>query len=232
MLDALPRAELDALTAHLRPVSIPPKKLVIELGEPVQILYFPVSGMVSHVSSMEDGSSVETATFGNEGVVGLPEGLNPNARPSARSIGQVHAESLALDADIFRKLMVQSDTLPSLVYGYLSLLFNLVGQHASCNRLHSATQRLARWLLMTGDQVGRDQFDLTHEFMGQMLGARRATVTESAQELQALGLIGYSRGRISILDRPRLTEAACECYGLVRECFEDLYTTYRQASRL
>lgn len=230
LLDALPSREREALLPHLRPFAIPPRKMVIELGVPVHTLYFPRSGMVSHVSSMEDGSTVETATFGREGVVGLPEGLNPKMTPSATSIGQVPAETLALDAGIFRKLMADSGTLQSLVYGYLSWLFNMVGQHASCNRLHPATQRLARWLLMTGDQVGEDQFDLTHEFMGQMLGARRATVTESAQELQSDGFINYSRGHITILDRPGLTGAACECYGLVRQRFDELYSTYRQAA--
>jgi len=228
MLDALPDEEREALLARMTRVDIPPKKLVMEIGEPVPTVYFPVNGMVSLVSRMEDGSSVETATYGREGIVGLPEALHPHATPSSQAIGQVDAESLALDAEAFREFLVKEGRLSSLVNAYLPALFNLIGQNASCNRLHQSTQRLARWLLLTSDRCGSDQFDLTHEFMGQMLGARRSTVSEGAEELQRAGLIRYVRGRITIVDRPRLVEAACECYALINDRFTELNENYQQ----
>lgn len=145
-----------------------------------------------------------------------------------QAVGQVNADSLAMDAGFFRERLSGDGKLASLVHAYLPALFNLLGQNASCNRLHQSTERLARWLLLTSDRCGSDQFDLTHEFMGQMLGARRSTVSESAQQLQDAGLIRYVRGAITILDRPCLLETACECYTLINDRFKELNETYRQ----
>lgn len=225
LLDALPPGERRALLRHSRPVAIPPKQVLAEAGQRVDRVYFPVSGMVSLISLMEDGSSVEVATYGREGVVGLPEALDPRATPSSRAVGQVSGEALELDAEILRRHLVRGGRLPSLVFSYVAALFNLAAQNASCNRLHQSNQRLARWLLLTCDRTGSEQFDLTHDFMSQMLGARRATVSQGAEELQKAGLIHYARGRISVLDRQGLAKASCECYGLIAARFERLYRT-------
>lgn len=223
LLDALPPDELRALLADADPVPIAPRQVVAEIGEPVERVYFPTSGMVSLVSHMEDGSSVEVATYGREGIVGLPEALDPLATPSARAVGQIAAESLMMEAEAFRRHLGRGARLPQLVSSYVAALFNLVAQNASCNRLHLSTQRLARWLLLTSDRTGADRFHLTHEFMAQMLGSRRATVSQGAEELQRAGLINYARGRITIVDRQGLLKASCECYSLISERFARLY---------
>lgn len=230
LLDALPKDERAAITDRTRRIDVPAKKPLIDIGTRVDKVYFPISGMICLVSSMQDGSTVETASYGSEAIVGLPEALNAHARPSALTIGQVPAEALELDAEEFRQQMKQGGILVSAVNAYLAALFNLTAQNASCNRLHRSTERLARWLLITSDRVGSDQFDLTHEFMGQMLGARRATVSESAEELQQAGFIQYVRGKITILDRERLVDFACECYGAIEDRFKELRETYEGLS--
>jgi CRP-like cAMP-binding protein len=128
-----------------------------------------------------------------------------------------------MDVESFRRHIASNNGLAALVHAYLPALFSLVSQNVSCNRLHQSVPRLAKWLLLTQDRVGAERFDLTHEFLAQMLGARRSTVSEAAQELQEAVLIRYVRGQITILDRPGLREAACECYDVISGRFGHLY---------
>jgi CRP-like cAMP-binding protein len=223
LLDALPEPERTRLIAETTEVPISVRRTLIKADSPVHQVFFPLSGMISLVALMQDGGSVEVATVGNEGVAGVPEALDPDARTTAEATGQVPGKALALDVETFRRHMSSNGGLARLVHAYLPALFALVAQNSSCNRLHHSVPRLARWLLITRDRVGSEKFELTHEFMAQMLGARRSTVSEAAQELQESGLISYVRGQITILDPERLRAEACECYELISARFAHLY---------
>jgi CRP-like cAMP-binding protein len=155
-------------------------------------------------------------------MVGLPLFLRAATIPFTAFV-QISGEALRLEAAAFDRLLsaVNSD-FSQLLYHYTQALFNQLGQHVVCNRLHPIAQRCARWLLMTHDRMARDDFLLTHEFLAQMLGVRRARVTEVAGRLQQAGLIRYYRGRIHVLDRTGLEAASCECYGVIRQEYDRL----------
>jgi CRP-like cAMP-binding protein len=175
---------------------------------------FPISGVISLVTPLLDGSIVEVATIGNEGVVGVPHVMGESV--TVRAISQVVGESLRMPAGAFIAEWERPGALRDLVQDYISALFAQISQAAGCNRLHTNEERLSRWLLMSHDRVGVDEFDITHEFLGEMLGSRRATVTLSAGVLQAAGFIRYHRGRVTIVDREGLEGVACECYRVIK----------------
>jgi CRP-like cAMP-binding protein len=214
LLDALPTAVQESLVSNLTPVSLGMKTVLFEPGEPIGAVHFPLNGVISLVTALEDGGIVEVATIGNEGVVGVP--LVPGGSLAVRAICQVPGQALTMDAAAFASLLTRHEALNQLMQNYLQALFGQVAQAAACNRLHSNEERLSRWLLMSHDRVGSDSFPITHEFLGQMLGSRRATVTLSAGLLQAAGLIRYHRGHVTILDRPGLEGVSCECYGVIK----------------
>jgi CRP-like cAMP-binding protein len=178
-------------------------------------VYFPLNGVISLVTPLEDGAIVEVATVGNEGVVGVPLVLGGSL--TVRAISQVAGWVLRMDAASFLQEMARPGPMRELTDDYLQALFGQISQAAACNRLHTNEERLSRWLLMSHDRVGVDEFAITHEFLGQMLGSRRATVTLSAGILQAAGLIKYHRGLVNIVDRHGLEQVACECYGVIRD---------------
>jgi CRP-like cAMP-binding protein len=163
------------------------------------------------------------ATIGREGIVGVPMLLDGQVMPNARAVSQVKGAAIAAPTEPFLELVTEGGRFAMLVNKYANALFTVVGQNAACNRLHSVTERCARWLLMTRDRVGADTFVLTHEFLSQMLGARRASVTGAAQALQAIEAIRYHRGVVEILDGAALEGRACECYSAVQRAFERLY---------
>ena len=214
ILRALPTEERDRLAALVQPVSLPARTVLFEPGEIIRWVHFPLDGVVSLVTPLADGGIVEVATIGNEGIVGVP--LTAGGSLIVRAISQVGGHALRLDADAF---IGELDRLPGfrrLVRRYTQGLFGQISQAAACNRLHSNEERLSRWLLMSHDRVGADTFAITHEFLGQMLGSRRATVTLSAGLLQSAGLIHYQRGRVTIVDRKGLEAVSCDCYGIIR----------------
>jgi CRP-like cAMP-binding protein len=170
---------------------------------------------------MEDGRIAEVGTIGNEGMAGLPVFLGAETTPTL-AFQQVPGEALRMRVDAFREEVRNDGALTRVLHRYTQALLTQVAQAAACNRLHSIGQRCACWLLMTQDRVGTDEFELTHEFLGQMLGVRRATVTEVAGTLQEAGLITYSRGKITVLDCQGLEAASCECYQVIREEFNRL----------
>lgn len=217
-LDALPLDVRARFMEHLAPVTLPIKTVLFEPGEVIRHVHFPIGGVISLVTPLEDGNIVEVATVGNEGIVGVP--LRDGGSLAVRAISQVAGNGLRMDAAVFLAELGRVDLFRQLVQNYIQALFGQIAQAAACNRLHSNEERLSRWLLMSHDRVGRDEFDITHEFLGQMLGSRRATVTLSAGVLQAAGLIRYHRGRVIIVDRAGLEEVACECYGVIREVFD------------
>jgi CRP-like cAMP-binding protein len=213
ILAALPTADRLGLFEVVRNVNLPVKTVLFEPGEPMDAVYFPTGGVISLVTPLHDGNIVEVATIGNEGIVGVP--LIPRSGLAVRAISMVAGRSLRLDATAFLEWSNRSHAFGALVDRYTQALFGQIAQAAACNRLHSSEERLARWLLMRGDRVGSDQFMITQEFLAQMLGARRSTVSVSAGILQRAGFVRYTRGRVTIVDREKLEAVSCECYGVI-----------------
>jgi CRP-like cAMP-binding protein len=227
LLAALPRTSLDRIIPDLdlRPLKL--RQVVQPRGEPLQEVVFPVLGVASMVSMGNSGDSVEVATVGCEGMVGLPLFLGGKAAVVEVFV-QVPGEGLHLAAGAFRAHLEREPGLSRVLLLYTQALMTQVAQCSACNCHHTAEQRCARWLLQTHDRVTGDEFPLTHEFLGLMLGVRRATVTETAQALQERELIHYERGVISVLDRKGLEAASCECYRLISREFDRLLDSARR----
>jgi CRP-like cAMP-binding protein len=222
LLDALPGADRDALASGARRLRLEQRQVLWEPDQSVRAVHFPVSGVISLLTVTGDGSSVELATVGNEGMVGVAVFLGSRTGPIGRAVSQLPGESLVIDADRFESQVVGSSKLRELMLSYTHVLLLHVAQGVACNRLHPVEQRCARWLLTTHDRVGTDEIRLTQEFLAQMLGVRRATVTETARILQRAGLISSRRGALRIEDRQGLEAASCECYRVVREEYDRL----------
>ena len=206
---------------YMERVTLKTRDLVFDINEPIRYVYFVNHGVVSVVSVMSDGNAVETATIGFEGMVGMPV-FHRTDRTVAQAFCQVPGDALRMSADAFRAAVEDAPALTTILHRYAQALFTQVAQSSACNRLHTARQRCARWLLQTHDRAGSDEFALTQDFLAQMLGVRRATVSEVAARLQDVGLIRYVYGRIAIVDRPALEEAACECYSIIRREYDRL----------
>jgi CRP-like cAMP-binding protein len=218
ILTALPSSEREELFGLVRNITLPVKTVLSEPGAAIDALYFPLNGVISLVTPLHDGAIVEVATIGNEGIVGVP--VVPLSGLAVRAISQVAGHSLRIEATEFLSLFNRSSAFQSLVDRYTQALFGQISQAAACNRLHSSEERLSRWLLMSHDRVGADEFMITQEFLGQMLGARRSTVSVSAGILQRAGLIRYVRGHVTIVDRAGLEAVSCECYSVIRHELE------------
>lgn len=214
LLAAVPAADRRRMQERMEPVKFDLRQPVYEPGKPIEYVYFPLTAVISMLAVMDDGQAVEVATMGNEGMAGLPVFLGATTSPDL-AFAQIPGRALRMPAGEFRELANGAGVVQALLQRYTQAFFVQLAQGAACNRLHSLDQRLARWLLMTHDRVGQDQFPLTQEFMAQMLGVRRATVTEAAGRLQQADLITYRRGIITILDRPGLEAASCECYRII-----------------
>jgi CRP-like cAMP-binding protein len=223
LLDALSPTSRDAILADAVLEHHQIRQVLIEEQRPVPFVFFVTSGMISLVTSMSDGASVEMGTVGREGVVGLPTAMDEGAISGSLAICQAEAGALKMTASAFRSKVERNGELADRVAEYTNALFLLVGRNAGCNRLHAVEQRMSRWLLMTHDRVGVDRFPLTQEFLSQMIGARRPWVTDIAKRLRSTGSIDYRRGWVSILDRAALESASCECYEVVAAAFADLY---------
>jgi CRP-like cAMP-binding protein len=228
LLGAMPRADRDRVGAIARHVDMEVKTVLFEPGEAVESVYFPLTGVISLVTPLQDGSIVEVATVGNEGIVGVP--LIADGTLAVRAICQVRGAGLMIAAAAFLAELATNPSLRDVYDRYVPALFGQIAQAAACNRLHTNEERLSRWLLMSHDRVGLDEFSITHEFLGQMLGSRRATVTLSAGILQAAGLIRYHRGRLTIVDREGLEEVSCECYGAIKTELDGALSTHPSAN--
>ena len=189
--------------------------VVQEFGEPIKHIYFPRDGMISLVVITEAGAGIEAATIGYEGAVGSFAGLGQR-RSHTRAVVQVAGAATRIAAPHFRKAVQDSDAVCKIVVRYGEMLLIQVQQTAACNALHAVEARLSRWLLQARDRLDSNTIKLTHEFLSQMLGVRRTTVTVVATVLQQAGLIRYHRGQIEIVDRPGLEARACECYEAIR----------------
>ena len=185
-------------------------------------IYFPLTAVTSVLSEMDDGTTVEVATIGREGMVGLSVFLGDETT-FLRTIAQIPGTALSMGREDFLGIIEdRKNGLYSILLRYTQALFSQLAQQSACNRSHDMQERCARWILMTQDRVGHDEFPLTQEFLAYMLGARRASVTIAAGILASAGLIHYTRGKIRVLDRDRLEEASCECYGIIQREYERL----------
>jgi len=221
LLASLPAAELARLEPHLEPVTLPVSRVLYDPDAPIPDVLFPDDLIVSQVSIFADGSGVETATIGCEGMAGMAVFHGADRVPEQAFV-QVSGDGHRLPADVLREALPECPTLVSRLHRFALGCFTLASQSSGCNRKHSVDQRCARWLLLVHDRIGRDRFHLTQLFLSQMLGVRRATVTGAAGALQDAGAIRYTRGRITVVDRARLEQASCECYAVIRRTFDYL----------
>jgi CRP-like cAMP-binding protein len=199
----------------LRTIPLERGAMLHDVGEEIEHVYFPHSGMISMVAVMQSGATVETATIGRAGVIGASAGLGARST-IARAIVQLAGTAAWISASQFHTAAAQSQALRDLIVRYNDVLLAQVQQSVACNALHSLEARLCRWLLQTHDCVDGNVIPLTQEFLGQMLGVRRTTVTIAARLLQSARLIRYRRGLIHIVDRAALEDIACECYAVVK----------------
>lgn len=215
LLAALPAAEYKRLLPLLTPVSMSLGETLYDMGERIEYVYFLDAAVVSLVTHLKDGDSVEVGMIGGEGMVGLPVALGDDVAQN-HAVVQIADGAMRMEAAALAKQMKRGGRLQELLLRYSLTLLRQVSQTAACNRNHSLGERLARWLLTCHDRVDGDELRLTQEFIAQMLGSRRSRVSEAATVLQGEGLIRYSRGHITILDRAGLEDYACECYGVVK----------------
>jgi CRP-like cAMP-binding protein len=216
LLASLPRVDFDRLLPHLSTVSLQQGSVLIEAADEVDQIYFPHHGMLSLLAVLRDGKAIETATVGREGVVGAMAGLGLY-KSLVRVVVQMPTASSRIAATHFRTIASSSDPVRNLAIRYNEVLLSQARVTAACNALHSIEARFCRWLLQCADRAGSDIIPLTQEFLAEMLGVRRTSVTEVASKVQSVGAISYSRGVIKILDRVALTRMACECYDTLVE---------------
>jgi CRP-like cAMP-binding protein len=200
--------------SHGHPIILP--------DEPIPFVYFPLNSLLSLVTVMEDGSTVEAGAVGREGMAGLPILLDAGTTPM-RTLAQIPGQAVRVKAEIIKQAFDKGGALRHILYRYIHTTIVLGSQTSACNRLHHLEPRLCRWLLMSSDGVGSEELSLTHDFLATMLGVRRAGVSEAASKLQGKGWIRYQRGRIQIVDRRSLETAACECYGVVKAEYHRLF---------
>lgn len=221
LLKALDRVTRDALAPDLKLVELSIKDSVYKAGKPIRNVYFPLSGVISLLASAETGPPIEVATIGNEGMAGLPLFLGTDRSPGS-CFCQVPGSAVKMSAAAFLAAIKQNGAFTQILHRYTQALMVQISQSTACNRAHSTRERCARWLLLTHDRVGKDDFLLTQEFLGEMLGVRRASVGTIAASLQRSRLIRYSRGRITILDRRGLESVSCVCYSIVKKEYDRL----------
>lgn len=223
LLAALPAAYRSSLLARLKPVVLPIRTVLYEPDETPKYAHFITSGIASIVSAMSNGASAEVGVFGSEGLVESLHLLG-NAKIPTRCFIQMDATALRMPFKDLQKEFLETPEFRHAVLQCVQSQSAIQGQLAACNRLHEAEERLSRWMLMVRDRVESENYFLTQEFLANMLGARRTTVTAAAGALQRKGIIKYSRGRIRIIDAPALEKAACECYCTVRNLYFDFYS--------
>jgi CRP-like cAMP-binding protein len=219
MLAQLPDAEYETLAKFLVPVELPLEMRLSEPNEPIEYIYFLNSGLISTDALTEKGESVEVGVIGREGFAGLPA-LFDQPQMSHSVLMQGIGEGLRIRSSILRDQFVKGGMLQRLVHAFAYLQLVQVSQSVLCNRMHEVDARLARWLLTSADRMESESLNLTQEFLAQMLGVQRSTVTVAAGNLQRAGMIGYSRGKIHIVDRVNLARTACECYRIVSSSYQ------------
>jgi CRP-like cAMP-binding protein len=219
LLDLLPGDELRSLLASSRVVSLPHGQVVYRRNGPIPHVLFPTTGVFGVVVLMKGGEQVEGATVGREGMVGLPAFLGLDFHPLSVAV-QVPGEAVRVSAAALLKVAGLGGALDRLLRRYTLFRLRCANQTGACNALHAVEERTARWLLMAHDRVGRDEFTITHEFLAELLGVRRQTVSVIAGALQRAGFIIYRRGVLRVLDREGLEDASCECYEVLKRLYD------------
>jgi CRP-like cAMP-binding protein len=222
LLASLSEEELAKLGPYLERLQVKPHEVLVEPNETISHVYFPLTCMISLVTILDDGVTIESATIGNEGMAGLSvfHGLDVSA---ARAVVQMEGDTLRMRTPSLRENLPDVPGLGLALGRYADALISMLAQSGACNGLHSVEQRFARWLLTIQDRVERDDFTITQDFLAQMLGSHRPTVTLAAGALQRSGFITYRHGRVRILDRPSLEQVACECYQIIRDLYSRTY---------
>jgi len=218
ILASIPGGDCQRLSRQLEPVSLRFGQVLYEPGRAIRYVYFPVNCLVSLLTSVDRQRTLEVGMVGNEGMAGMPFILGVGIS-GVRALVQGAGQALRMASTPFRAEFERTAALQQALYRYAYALMAQISQTAACNRFHDAGERLARWLLMTRDRVGADDFALTQAFLAHMLGLRRVGVTEAASELKRRNLIAYTRGQLSILDVPGLKRASCSCYPAVNAVF-------------
>jgi len=216
----LPLKESEMLFPKLEFVRLTTHHVLHEPGDTLKSAYFCNSGLVSILSVFPDGKSVEVGLVGKEGFIGIPLVAGFRTTPTQATV-QIEGSAFRVDGDTLMPMLRECPKLERRLQQFSQVLGMQVTQIAACNRLHEVTERLARWLLMSADRTGSDSVPLTQELMAQMLGTRRSSVTVSAGMLHKAGLIAHARGEVQIVNRPKLEEAACECYGIMQRQVEE-----------
>lgn len=222
LLACLPRADYQRIRPKLRTVRTAAKQVFQRVNEPIREVFFPNGGVASITAVMSNGATVEIATVGDEGMVGVHAMFGPAALGGETMMQVPDTDAESMTAEDFRQELAHGGPFRDCIQRYSEALMLLMMQSTACMALHPVQERFCRWLLMTHDRVHREDFHLSHEFLAMMLGSTRPTVTIVAGALQKRGLIKYTHGRISILDRAGLEAASCECYGTVRAHFDRL----------
>lgn len=223
LLRALPAAERERLYPHLQLVTMPLGSVVYEPGAKLRHIYFPTDCIISLLYVLKDGASAEIAVVGRDGVVGVSLFMGGETTPS-RAVVQSAGHAYRLSGARLKQEFNRHGELLHLLLRYTQSLITQMAQTAVCNRHHALDQQLCRWLLLSLDRLDSNQLKMTQELIANMLGVRREGVTESAGRLQKLGVIRYARGRITVLDRPRLEALSCECYSVVKRESDRLMT--------
>ena len=219
LLAALPQAALAGL--QFSHVALRQGEVCFDAGDLIERVYFPTGGLISLVVSTDKGDLIEAGMIGREGAAGVQSALGQQFS-FPRAIVQIPGTFYVVSAEALKRAIAASEEAKAVVQQYIGILWAEAQQIAACNAAHEATTRLARWLLQSADRIGTEQFMLTQEFLGEMLGIRRTSVTLLAQVLQQRGLIRYSRGRITILNRSGLESSACECYRTIKGLYGEL----------
>jgi CRP-like cAMP-binding protein len=221
LLDALPAPDYERLASHLELIPMPLGEVLYESGGKLRYVYFPTTSIVSLLYVMEDGASAEIAIVGNEGILGISLFMGGDSTPS-RAVVQSAGHGFRLKADLLKNEFGRFGPTMHLLLRYTQALITQMAQTAVCNRHHSVDQQLCRWLLLSLDRLQTNELSMTQELIANMLGVRRAGVTEAAGKLQDSGLIRYRRGTITVLDRPGVEARSCECYQVVKSEFDRL----------
>jgi len=222
ILASLPVADYQRLTLQAKLVTLASGDGLYEANLPIPNVYFILNGIGSIITTMAEGTSIEVMVVGREGIVGLPTLESPESSAPTAALMQVSGNAIEISSAAVRKEFSRGAALNSLLFQYLQFTLVQVSQSAACNRLHNLEERLARWLLMVHDRLRFDEFDITHEFLGQMLGTGRSSVTLAAGSLQRAGLVNYRWGHVRIVNREGLESAACQCYPVLRVSWDRL----------
>ena len=221
LLESLPAEDYGLIAPHLAPVNLERGRLLYDPGDPIDLIYFPHDGVISLMTLMENGAAIESATIGAEGALGLQAAVSPRQSLS-RAIVQTPTRAARITAAQLHEAWKKSPPIRHLIDRHNEALFGHAIQSVACNALHSVEARFCRWLLTCHDRISTDTVALTQEFLADMLGVQRTTVTAVARTLQDKGAIRYRRGVVDIIDRPILQQLSCECYGVIRRTYERL----------